>query len=71
MTRLKIKLNEIMEKQHLNIQQVADKTLVNRDIISKYKKGYVDRIDVSVLERLGYGLKCGVNDLLEFENNKA
>lgn len=71
MTKLRIKLNEVMIKRKLNIQQVADITLVNRDIVSKYKKGYIDRIDVSVLERLGDGLKCKVNDLLEFEESKS
>jgi putative transcriptional regulator len=62
---LKCKLSELMGKHKMNIQDVHERTGLNRNTISNLYHERVTRIDFDTIEKLCKLFECRVSDLLE------
>ena len=62
---IKCNLSELMGKNKMTIQDVREKTGLNRNTISNLYHEKVTRIDFDTIEKLCQLFKCGVGDLLE------
>lgn len=64
---VKLHLREIMEEQGLNRNQVAKLVGVRFEVADKWYRGEVERMDLDILARLCFVLKCQPGSLLEYE----
>lgn len=62
---IKCNLSELMGKHKMNIQDVHEKTDLNRNTISNLYHEKVTRIDFDTIEKLCNLFNCEVGDLLE------
>ena len=63
---VKIKLKEIMEKRGLKRGALSRLTGVCFEVIDKWAKGKVERMDLDVLARICFVLNCRITDILEY-----
>lgn len=64
---VEIKLGEYMAKRGINRNTLSRLTGVRFEVIDKWSKGKVERMDLDVLARLCFVLDCGIADLLEYK----
>lgn len=63
---IKIHLAEIMEQRNISINKLSFRAEMQRTQLKKYCKNEVQRLDIAVLSRLCYALKCDLHDLIEY-----
>ena len=63
---VRIKLGEYMENRDINRNTLSRLTGVRFEVIDKWSKGKVERMDLDVLARICYVLDCEVSDILEY-----
>lgn len=63
---IKLHLRELMEKQNLTLNKLSFRAEMQRTQLKHYYDGSIQRLDMAVLSRLCYALKCDLNDLLEY-----
>ena len=70
---IKIHLAEIMQERNISINKLSFRAEMQRTQLKKYCKNEVQRLDIAVLSRLCYALKCDLHDLIEYipPNNSA
>ncbi len=61
-----IHLDELMKKQNISINKLSFRAEMQRTQLKKYRDNDIQRLDIAVLARLCYALKCNLNDLLEY-----
>ena len=64
--KIKIKLNEMIEKTGISKNKLSQKAEMQRTQINRYCKNEVTRLDTDVLARLCTVLNCKIEDILEF-----
>ena len=63
---IKIHLAEIMDERNISINKLSFRAEMQRTQLKKYCKNEVQRLDIAVLSRLCYALKCDLHDLIEY-----
>lgn len=63
---IKIKLNELIEKNNISKNKLSHKAEMQRTQINNYCNNSISRLDIDVLARICTVLECGIGDLLEF-----
>ncbi|MCI8639264.1 MAG: helix-turn-helix transcriptional regulator [Coprococcus sp.] len=63
---IKLHLKELMEEQNISLSKLSYRAEMQRTQLKHYYDGSIQRLDMSVLSRLCYALKCDLNDLLEY-----
>ena len=63
---IRIKLNELIEKQNISISKLAFRSETQRTQLKAYLHGNIMRVDLAVLSRLCYALQCDLSDILEY-----
>lgn len=63
---VRIKLDELIEKQGISKNKLAHRAEMQRTQLNQYCKGSVTRLDTAVLARLCCALDCKIEDLLEY-----
>ena len=63
---IKINLTELMQKRNISINKLSFRAEMQRTQLKKYCKNEVQRLDIAVLSRLCYALKCDLHDLIEY-----
>lgn len=63
---IKLHLKELMEKQNLSLSKLSFRAEMQRTQLKHYYDGSIQRLDMAVLSRLCYALKCDLNDLIEY-----
>ena len=63
---IRIKLDEVMEKQNISINKLAFRSEMQRTQLKAYRDNKVQRIDLSVLSRLCFALDCDLFELIEY-----
>lgn len=63
---IKIKLDELLEKQNLSKNKLSQRAEMQRTQINNYCNNKITRLDIDVLARLCTVLNCELGDLLEF-----
>ena len=64
---IKMKLGDYMKAQNINRNTISRATGVRFEVIDKWSKGEVERMDLDVLARICFVLNCKVSDILEYE----
>lgn len=63
---IKIKLNELIEKEGISKNKLSHKAEMQRSQINHYCNNSISRLDIDVLSRICTVLNCEIGDLLEF-----
>lgn len=63
---IKIKLNELIEKEGISKNKLSHKAEMQRSQINHYCNNSISRLDIDVLARICTVLDCEISDLLEF-----
>ena len=63
---LRIKLDEMIEKQNISKNKLAHRAEMQRTQLNQFCKGTVTRLDTAVLARLCCALNCKIENLLEY-----
>ena len=63
-----LRLQELLEARGLKRNQVASAMGVRFEVVDKWYKGEISRLDTDILARLCYVLECDVSDILSYEN---
>ena len=63
---IRIKLDEMIEKQNISKNKLAHRAEMQRTQLNQFCKGTVTRLDTAVLARLCCALDCKIEDLLEY-----
>lgn len=64
---IKLHLKELMEKQNISLSKLSFRAEMQRTQLKHYYDGDIQRLDMAVLSRLCYALKCDLTDLLEYQ----
>lgn len=64
--KITIHLKELLEQKKFSRYQLAKLTNTRFEVINKWYKGDVERIDADILARFCYTLDCSVSDLIEY-----
>lgn len=63
---IRIKLDEMIEKQNISKNKLAHRAEMQRTQLNQFCKGTVTRLDTAVLARLCCALNCKIENLLEY-----
>lgn len=65
--KIHVKLKDLMDKQGVNRNQLSALTGIKYDVVTRYCKGEgIERVDLAVLAKFCFVLKCGIDDILEY-----
>lgn len=63
---IQLHLKEIMEDRNLSLSKLSFRAEMQRTQLKHYYDGDIQRLDMAVLSRLCYALKCDLHDILEY-----
>ena len=64
--RIKIKINEMLEKRGVSKTQLTYLAFIQRGQLKKLMDGEAARVDFDVLARICHALDCRIEDILEY-----
>ena len=64
---IRMKLGEYMNERGINRNTLSRLTGVRFEVIDKWSKGKVERMDLDTLARICYVLDCKITDILEYK----
>lgn len=64
--RVELRLGEIMDERGISRNQLAKMIDARFEVVSKWYKGEVEKMDLDILARICYALDCTTNDLLTY-----
>ena len=67
--KIDIVLKDIMHKKGINRNKLASMIGANYHLVNRYYNNRVIRVDLDIIARMCYVLKCDVNDILKFKPN--
>ena len=65
--KISCNLKELLIKNNITIYRLSNITNIKYEIIKKYCDNNIQRVDLDILARLCFCLKCDVVDLLKYE----
>lgn len=63
---VKLRLKEVMEERGITRNQLAKLIDARFEVVSKWYKGEVEKMDLDILARICYALDCTTEDLLRY-----
>ncbi len=63
---VKIKLKKIIDKKGITRSRLSKATGTRFEVVDKWYKGEVERIDADILARFCFVLDCKVEDIIEY-----
>ncbi|MCI5678631.1 MAG: helix-turn-helix transcriptional regulator [Bacteroidales bacterium] len=63
---VELRLNEVMEERGITRNQLAKLIDARFEVVSKWYKGEVEKMDLDILARICYALDCTTEDLLRY-----
>lgn len=63
---IKIHLNELMRERNISINKLSFRAEMQRTQLKKYCRNEIQRLDIAVLSRLCFALKCDLHELIEY-----
>lgn len=63
---IKLHLKERMEVSGISLSKLSFRAEMQRTQLKKYYDNEIQRLDMAVLSRLCFALKCDLSDLLEY-----
>ncbi len=65
--RIKLHLNEIIKEKGMNRNSLAKAVNTRFEVIDKWCKNRVEKLDMDILARICFVLECKVSDIIEYE----
>lgn len=62
--------NKVMEEKNISRYQLSKMTGIRFEVIDRFYKGNIERLDVDVLSRILFALNCSVEDVISYENRR-
>ena len=66
--KISLSLKEVMDNNGITRNALARSVNTRFEVIDKWYKGEVEKIDLDILARICYVLKCDVKDILCYKN---
>ncbi len=64
--RVELKLKEVMDERGISRNQLAKLIDARFEVVSKWYKGEVEKMDLDILARICYALDCTTEDLIRY-----
>lgn len=64
---VRLRLRELMDRRGINRNQMARRIGVRFEVVDKWYRGEVEKLDLDVLARLCFVLGCQAGELLEYK----
>ena len=64
--RVELKLKEVMDERGISRNQLAKLIDARFEVVSKWYKGEVEKMDLDILARICYALDCTTEDLIHY-----
>ena len=68
--RIKINLNELIEKRGIKRNTLAKAVNTRFEVIDKWCKNKVEKLDMDILARICFVLDCEISDIIEYEEKR-
>lgn len=65
--KIKLRLNELIEEKGMNRNSLAKAINTRFEVIDKWCKNRVEKLDMDILARICFVLDCKVSDIIEYE----
>ena len=65
--QIDINLKSIIDKKGISRSKLSKMVAMNYDLVNRYYNNKVTRVDLDVIARFCYVLKCDVNDILKYK----
>ncbi len=65
--KIKLHLKELMEEKGMNRNSLAKAANTRFEVIDKWCKNQVEKLDTDILARICFVLDCKVSDIIEYE----
>jgi len=64
--RVELRLKEIMDERGISRNQLAKRIDARFEVVGKWYKGEVEKMDLDILARICYALDCTTEDLIKY-----
>ena len=65
--KINFNIKDIMKKKNITRNKLANLTGATYNVINRYYKNEISRLDLDVLARICYVLECNVSDVIEYK----
>lgn len=65
--KIKLHLNELIKEKGMNRNSLAKAVNTRFEVIDKWCKNRVEKLDMDILARICFVLECEVSDIIEYE----
>lgn len=66
--KLEITLKDVLLKKGVSRNKLCTMIAVNYDLVNRYYNNRVIRVDIDIIARMCFALKCDVTDILKYKN---
>lgn len=67
--KIRLTIKDVMKKRNISIYRLSILTDISWNILKKYIKGTVYRVDLDILSRICYALNCSLDELICYEQD--
>ncbi len=65
--RVEFNIKDIMNKKNITRNKLATLTGATYNVIDRYYKSDISRLDMDVLARICYALECEISDIIKYK----
>lgn len=66
--KIEIVLKDLLEKKGISRNKLCTMIAVNYDLVNRYYNNKVIRVDIDIIARMCFALKCDISDILKYKN---
>lgn len=64
--RVELRLKEVMDERGISRNQLAKRIDARFEVVGKWYKGEVEKMDLDILARICYALDCTAEDIIRY-----
>ena len=68
---IEITINQLLEKRGISKNKLMNRAEMQRTQLNNYCNQKVQRLDISILSKICYALKCNIEDILKYYPPKS
>ena len=69
--KVEIALKEVLENKGISRNKLSIMLAVSYNLVNRYYKNSVIRVDIDIIARICYVLNCDITDILKYKNNSS
>lgn len=69
--KINLTINRLLKQKHIKPYKLSMLTGIRYDVLKKYVDGSLYRIDLDVIARICFSLKCDLDDILNYNYSKS